>query len=261
MHHCTYILAHGRTLPTHIYTHTLARTPSFAHTLTFANMYTRTHNECGISGRAGRAGISLQASIIEWEGALEASERASERRWRRGGGWKPFSVPAPHRPFGEESMRPSLATRQKSSPLCSALLIPSFLPPAVPRRYPGPCEYRATCTMWKRARRTARFTYQRIFILIPWIQFTSWIVQVETTGKTTEHQARYRPCGRSGRLLSIGTRDGRKIASYATRFHVNFNQNSYFPLAYHSKPVTAWFANSIDGIGRPYDSYLNGKRR
>lgn len=135
--------------------------------------------------------------------------------------------------------------------------LPSLLS-AAPQRYPKPREYRTMCTVRKRTRRTARFTYQRISILIPWIQFTSWIARVETTGKTTKHRARYRPCWRRGRSLSTGRRDGRKIASYARRICVSFKTELVvltcvrFETGY--RMICKFYEKGL------YDSYLNGKR-
>lgn len=206
MHRYTYVLAHEREHCTQIYTR--ARTPSFAYIWTSANMCIHIHARCMLHKRVGRPSRYLSASLHYRTRGSSRKERAREGD---GGGWKPFSVPGTTGPS---------AKNQCDHPSPEHLLSSSSAdPPPIFLENTQSHQDRGTCTMWKRARGTARFTYQRISILIPWIQFTSWIAQVETTGETTKRRARYQPDRTNrGRSLFTGRRDGRTIASYVTWF-------------------------------------------
>lgn len=125
---------------------------------TFANMYTHTYNKGGISGQTGRAGISLQASIIERE------EERSER--------EKVTAEAENHSLYRHQTDPSRSTKNLLPLVPHCYPLPSLLS-AAPQSHPKPREYQTMCTVRKRTRRIARFTYQRISILIPWIQFTS----------------------------------------------------------------------------------------
>lgn len=144
-------------------THTRIRGRYHSHIRDFRKMCTHTYNECGTSEQAGRAGISLRVSIIEEnerekERAFEASEWAREGD---GGGWKPFSVPG------------TIPTLRRRINATTPRNPPKIL--LVLRRWTlfYPCSSKSILQVtWisdrcEKELEEPRFTYQRIFILIP----------------------------------------------------------------------------------------------
>jgi len=200
MHHYTYILAYGRTLYTHTYARTLMRTPSFAYTRTFANMCAHTHRKFEHK-RTSRLSRYLAASLHYRTRGSSRNEQASERRWWRRlkiSLWRHYTGPSAKNQCEHPAKNLVFFFLRCWPPRLSySLLLLEDIPDHV----------NIECMMWKRAWKIARFTYRRISILILWIQFTSWIVQVETTDETTKHRARYRSCWRRGRSLSIRKKD------------------------------------------------------
>lgn len=181
-------------------------------------IYTHTYNECGISGQAGSGQVSRCKPPLSNE--RELSERASER--------EKVTAEAENHSLCRHHTDPS-AKNQCDHPAKNSLILfilrrwPSFFYPPCCSSEDTPdhvnTELRARCEKEleePRGLRTNEFPF--------WFRESNLqrIARVETTGKTTKHRARYRFCWHRGRSLSTGKRDGRKIASYATRVCVSF---------------------------------------
>lgn len=114
-------------------------------------MYTHTHTRCIRHKRVGQAKQVSQCRP-PLSNERELWKRASERRWRRK--LKTVLCTRHHRPFGEESMRPFVTRQNFPSPHPPSIPLPSC--PSIFLENTQGHQDRATCTMWKRARWTAR---------------------------------------------------------------------------------------------------------
>jgi len=146
-------------------------------------MCTHTYSE---HKRTGRLSKYLAVSLHYRTKGSSWSERVSERRWRRR-----LKTILYLGSSAKNQCTPLNPPKILSFSFCPVDL--SLLSLATSRRYFRPREYTELRARCKKELEIARFTYQRISILIPWIQFTSWIAQVETIGLITKHWARYRP--------------------------------------------------------------------
>jgi len=141
-HTLTYTLTHNA------HTHARIRGRYHSHIRDFCK-YVHAHIQWM---RAGRSSRYLVASLHyrTRERKRELSNRASEREKVTAEAENHFLYRAPHRPFGEESMRPPLAILQKFS-FCAAEL--SFFYPLLLEEHTP--SHVNKWSLWKRARRTS----------------------------------------------------------------------------------------------------------
>lgn len=212
-------------------------------------MYTRTHNECGISGRAGRAGISLQASIIEREGALEASERRWRRRLENHSLYRHHTGPLAKNQCNHPSQpakNPLLLVLRAADPLSSTPCCSSKIPRAT---------WIPSYVHDVKKSSKNRAVYVRTNFHSDSVN-PIYIVDRPSRNNRRDNRAPSQistlPAQRSIVVPEQETEERSRVTRHDSALTLIKTHTSHL----RSKPVTAWFANSIDGIGRPYDGYL-----
>lgn len=140
---------------TQIYTRARARANTiiciYMNSCKYVHTHAYTHTRCIRHKRVGQAKQVSQCRP-PLSNERELWKRASERRWRRK--LKTVLCTRHHRPFGEESMRPFVTRQNFPSPHSPSIPLPSC--PFIFLENTQGQQDRATCTMWKRARWTAR---------------------------------------------------------------------------------------------------------